>query len=140
MPYKKREDRLKQGQRWRDTHKEEYKLYQNSWRKKNIEKVRKSARDWMKRNYNGKVKNTYLLRKYGINLKEYNELVLSQNNKCAICKQEELGKSLAVDHNHETGEVRGLLCEDCNRGIGILKEDIKRLSAAIEYLIKWQKR
>ena len=80
------------------------------------------------------------LRKFGVAEHEYNEMVAVQGNCCAICRQKEtamrLGKvrALAVDHDHETGKVRALLCSDCNVGIGKLKEDREILLAAIRYL------
>ena len=56
-----------------------------------------------------------------------------------ICKtsQDVLSKALAVDHDHSTHRIRGLLCPACNTGIGSLKEDISVLGAAIEYLAKF---
>ena len=68
---------------------------------------------------------------------DYEFLFISQNGKCAICGkvQEELGKSLAVDHNHETMEVRGLLCASCNLGLGAFSDSPILLKNAIRYLI-----
>jgi Recombination endonuclease VII/HNH endonuclease len=85
-------------------------------------------------------KESDLKRYYGIGLLEYGKLLISQNGKCAICGNENGGhrngdpKALAVDHDHTTGKVRGLLCEACNQGIGKLKEDVTILQRAIEYL------
>lgn len=59
-----------------------------------------------------------------------------QKGKCAICKRK-LNKACS-DHNHETGKWRGLLCDNCNRGMGLLKDDIMTLQAAIAYLKKWE--
>ena len=74
-------------------------------------------------------------RKYGITLEEYNMLLGKQKNVCAICSEVCSSKRrLAVDHNHETGAVRGLLCSNCNRGLGLFKDKIDRLNKAIEYL------
>jgi len=79
-------------------------------------------------------------RRFGITPEEYSDLFKSQNGTCAICKQPEtatrLGKvkALAVDHCHQSGVVRGLLCADCNMGIGKLKEDKNILFSAIQYL------
>ena len=78
-------------------------------------------------------RNSYLKRTFGITLDEYNVLFYQQNGKCAICKNESK-RTLCVDHNHETGEIRGLLCEGCNRGIGFLKESTEILQNAIKYL------
>ncbi len=79
----------------------------------------------------------YLKRTYNIDLNKYNTLLEEQSGVCAICKQECVsGKKLAVDHNHHTGEVRGLLCCRCNRGIGNLDDDLDRLRSAVLYLEK----
>jgi hypothetical protein len=78
---------------------------------------------------------------YGISLKEYNNLSIKQNHKCAICKKKEKRKrndnkyyKLAVDHNHKTNKVRGLLCSICNTLLGHTKEDINTLQNAIVYI------
>lgn len=79
-------------------------------------------------------------RKFGISHAEYAELHQKQNGLCAICFKPETAtrngkvKSLAVDHCHESGNIRGLLCYECNTGIGKLHEDEAILLAAIEYL------
>lgn len=64
----------------------------------------------------------------------------SQKNRCAICQQpfDVLAKRPACDHNHETQEPRGLLCNDCNSGIGFLKENVSILETAIQYLNQWK--
>lgn len=74
--------------------------------------------------------------RYGMTLTEYCELYEKQDGRCAICNIEEGddGKMLCVDHCHDTGEVRGLLCATCNIGIGMLKDSPEYLRAAIEYL------
>ncbi len=80
------------------------------------------------------------LRLYSITPQEFKETLHNQDNKCAVCGNPETGKrygktpSLSVDHNHDTGKVRGLLCQDCNRMIGIAKENTKTLRAAALYL------
>ena len=85
-------------------------------------------------------KNAFLKRTYGIDLNWYNEQYAKQGGVCAICSKPETaiihGKqvSLAVDHCHETGKVRALLCTTCNRGIGMLKHNRDLLQKAIAYL------
>ena len=69
--------------------------------------------------------------RYGITTEEFNRLVASQNEKCAIC---DLAPAY-IDHNHETGKVRGILCKDCNLMLGYAKDDVKILGNAIKYLI-----
>jgi len=72
--------------------------------------------------------------RYGITLAEYNDLLVEQGGKCAICELAPVDSKLNVDHCHATGEKRGLLCSQCNTAIGLLKEDLKLLSRAAEYL------
>ena len=78
---------------------------------------------------------------FGIGLEDYNKLLASQDNVCAICKQTETTlsvsgnlKALAVDHCHTTGKVRGLLCQKCNQALGLFNDDVERLSSAIKYI------
>lgn len=77
-----------------------------------------------------------LKKSYGISLEEYNLMLDKQGRCCAICGQHEsvFSRRLAVDHNHSTGDIRGLLCGPCNSAIGQLKEDRKLFLKAIEYL------
>ena len=76
------------------------------------------------------------MRRYGITIEEYEILLDKQNGCCAICLATTgaVGKRLSVDHNHKTGEVRGLLCDDCNTGLGKFKDDSSLLAKAINYL------
>lgn len=73
---------------------------------------------------------------YGIDLTTYNKISESQGHICAICGKKERmrNRNLHIDHNHKTGIIRGLLCGNCNVGIGNFKEDINVLKSAIIYL------
>jgi hypothetical protein len=71
--------------------------------------------------------------KYGMSMEEYNALLTKQNGTCAICKLPDT-KMLSVDHNHLTGQIRGLLCDPCNRGLGFFGDSPTRLEAAYHYL------
>jgi len=79
---------------------------------------------------------------FNLSLDQYSEMLKAQNGVCAICNQPETHmrngklKALAVDHDHKSGAIRGLLCSDCNTGIGKLKDDHKVLQSAIQYLEK----
>ena len=75
-----------------------------------------------------------LKKKFNLSTEEYLTLLQSQNNVCAICKKPEDGKRLAVDHDHLSGKVRGLLCGQCNTGLGKFYDNIESLSNAILYL------
>jgi len=80
--------------------------------------------------------------KYGLSPADYAEMVLAQDGKCAICGLPETAvrrgklKALAVDHDYETGKVRGLLCQKCNVMLGMACDDPIRLRAAAKYLQK----
>jgi len=82
-------------------------------------------------------------RKYGLNEVDYNNMLHGQKNKCKICYLEFVEGvpspsnkeySPHVDHSHESGEVRGLLCGNCNKGLGHFKDSKKNLQSAMEYL------
>jgi len=73
---------------------------------------------------------------HGVTKEQYKTLLLKQDSKCAICfvDQSALKRRLAVDHNHITGQIRGLLCSNCNTAIGSLKERSLSLISALNYL------
>lgn len=68
---------------------------------------------------------------YGITQSEWDQAFLRQGGRCAICKEE---RKLHVDHAHDTGQFRGLLCSPCNVGIGMLGDDPQRMSLAAQYV------
>lgn len=80
--------------------------------------------------------------KFDLTLVQYNQKSADQNGVCAICKEPETipvargtgTRSLAVDHNHTTSKVRGLLCANCNRALGMFKDSKQLLTNAIKYL------
>jgi len=81
----------------------------------------------------------HMMKNYGLDLKDYQKLLEAQNHKCAICGSPPPNNRktrLSIDHCHKTGKVRGLLCDRCNRSIGLLKDDVSILKKAIEYLNK----
>ena len=78
------------------------------------------------------------LRRYGITLEDYQALLAKQEGKCAICGNGQSSKfvSLDVDHCHRTGKVRGLLCSNCNSGLGRFSDKVTLLKSAIKYIRK----
>lgn len=76
--------------------------------------------------------------KYGLSPEQYHQLFVDQKNQCLICREDVQPfsgvRGSAVDHNHRTGQVRGILCASCNVGLGMFKEDPKLLEQAIQYL------
>jgi len=82
--------------------------------------------------------------KYGLSEDKYQQLIHDQNGCCAICSVvlEQTGNiqhkanTLCIDHDHKTGVVRGLLCSNCNRALGLFKDNVKFITNAIQYLEK----
>ena len=90
----------------------------------------------------GRVEN-YYLRTYGLERSEVESLLDSCGHKCQICGGEGFimngarhKAKLVVDHDHKTGEVRGMLCHNCNRALGLLSDSVENLRSAIDYLSK----
>jgi len=93
------------------------------------------AKQWRKDNPE-KIKNNELVKMFGITLEDYNRMLKDQDSCCKICGKhsDDERQALAVDHCHTTGNIRGLLCKDCNTGLGLLKDSIPILQKAIEYM------
>ena len=84
-----------------------------------------------------RVRNQQLLKSFGITVEQYDAMLEEQNGVCAICNKPQCSarnNHFAVDHDHDTGVIRGLLCDRCNRGIGLFGDDVTLLNNAIEYL------
>jgi hypothetical protein len=81
---------------------------------------------------------SWLKQKYGITPEDYETMLINQSYACAICQERETHRKgssrFAVDHDHITGEVRGLLCDGCNVGLGRFKDDPMLLQSATQYL------
>jgi hypothetical protein len=112
--------------------------YMKDYNKKNSHKVKLRDKAYKQTTA---YRNSHLKSRYNISLEDYNKLLITQNNVCSICLKSEDSKhqsgkikALAVDHCHKTGKVRGLLCSKCNKGIGMFKDNIETLYAAIKYL------
>ncbi len=126
-----------------------YRLGVNSWCK---ECYRERAKEWGRKNRKKKAEiqrryrkrhperpaGVHLKAKYGITLEEYKAMLNAQGQRCAICgmHQRDAERRFSVDHCHETGEVRALLCIKCNAGIGSLNDDPEMLLTALGYLLE----
>lgn len=105
--------------------------------KKSLEKIYRTPEK--NRKYN-------LKRSFGLNPEQYNEMLRDQKGVCAICKNPETTvrqnkvQSLSIDHDHLTGKIRGLLCNNCNRALGKFGDNINILKNAVRYLErhKWK--
>lgn len=82
----------------------------------------------------------YLREHFAISGRDYDDLLAKQNGSCGICNKKPGKRHLSVDHDHETGEIRGLLCGWCNLGLGRFRDNAILLRAAIKYLHKYETR
>lgn len=111
-------------------HPEKGKAYMKAYRKANPEKMKDYQHIWK-------------IRKYKITVDRYNQMLSSQNNCCAICKNPFVGSghdqtSPCIDHNHITGKVRALLCHKCNKLLGYVNEKTIIFKNAVNYLEFWE--
>ncbi len=96
-------------------------------------------KSYRKRNYLkvlNKERNLSLKRLYGITLNDYNIMLEKQNYRCAACNTDKPDGhgNFHTDHDHKTGQVRGLLCNGCNRALGFIDDSIDKLKGLIQYL------
>lgn len=116
--------------------------YQRKWRQT------PAGRDWAKRAQARRQernradpdrrRNAKFMFRYGITLDDYNSMLEAQGGVCAVCKQSGHTKQrLHVDHNHESGQVRSLLCALCNAALGALKEDLDLIESLAQYVRMW---
>lgn len=105
---------------------------------KNRDKIKSYNAEWMKRcrKYNPDISRESKLRNsYKMTMLDYKKMVESQNGSCAIClRTPKPGKKLFIDHDHSTGNVRGLLCAVCNMFLGVIKDSSECLNRAKYYL------
>lgn len=131
--------------------KEETRAYNAAWRAANPEKIRAAWRSATAAYYvanstnvkahqkeyrvasQGKIAERKRMKLYGVSPDCFQLMLAVQQNACNICK-EPFSKPPHVDHDHKTGEVRGLLCSRCNQGLGLFRESIEFLDNAKEYL------
>jgi hypothetical protein len=102
---------------------------------RNREHILAKSKAWYAANRgrrNQTLRKWHFAKKYGITPDDFDVLLLCQNNVCAICSSRR--KVMCVDHDHSTGEVRGILCRSCNIMLGAVNDDVAVLARAIEYL------
>lgn len=136
---KNREFILAYQKEWRQKNKAHMARLQKEWRDNNKDYVNSYQKEWSNKNPSLKkkyAKNANLKTTYNITLEQFNEMREKQDYCCLICKkhESEFKRGLSVDHDHATGEIRGLLCDNCNGGLGKFKDNILFLQTAIDYL------
>lgn len=134
---------------YRLKHREKAKKYLKEYFKNPDNKLKKLENDRQRYQMNKEAdirrrRNATLKSQFGITLDDYNIMLKTQNDVCAICFNSETDadkksgkiRSLAVDHCHKTNKIRGLLCRKCNTAIGLLKDDINIINNCVNYLTK----
>lgn len=131
----KHREELRQKSRERYSREKEHCAAVNkAWRERNKERVTATAKAYREKNKD-KIQAWYMRRRYGISIDDYMDILKKQGGKCAICGSKDFrGKLPHIDHDHITGEVRGLLCLNCNAGIGNLKDNSEIIRRALQYL------
>lgn len=113
-------------------HKEDILTKSKKYYQDNIEYIKQYKKEKNIREETYRIKN---LGRFGISVDEYDIILNRQNGVCAVCKNPCItGRRLAVDHNHKTNTVRGLLCSRCNMSIGLMRDNILLLKQSITYL------
>jgi hypothetical protein len=102
-----------------------------------VTETRRRASEWHAANRDRRAAKL-LEKQYGLSVERYEQMLVDQKGLCAICSAPPTeGRRLYVDHSHVTGEVRALLCTQCNTGLGMLGDDPDRLMAAAAYLLQF---
>ena len=130
-----RRGRLQYNQEYRAVHKEEINRERRERRATDPE-YREQNRARSRERY----RENHLKTKYGISLADYEAMLRRQRGLCGICKRKPGKRRLCVDHDHKTGQVRGLLCGRCNSGNGFYGDDPRLTRAATVYLEKAHRR
>ena len=134
---KKYKQRKLDDQSYNQSQKEYYRQYNSTDERKEINSKRQ--KEWKEANVEWvkeRDRRSSLLRKYGITLEDYYNLLKKQGNVCAICSTETptgIG-TFHVDHCHKTGKIRGILCSKCNHSLGLFNEDENIIYKAYEYI------
>jgi hypothetical protein len=152
----KNKEKIKEQMRlYRLKHKEQIKEYEKQrylkkYKIKRQEYYLKNKKKINKRNKEYYLKNQFLIlkqakeynlkKKYGLTTKQYEDMIKNQNYECNICSKKFNNKinslKACVDHDHETGKIRSILCNSCNGALGFIKENIIFISNMKDYLYK----
>lgn len=129
---------------WKSKNSEKVSAYHKQWREENAEHVSNYAKEYMADylkdpQVQAQIWERGLWKNYQLTADEFNKMWQAQDGKCLICKVELMPRgrkknSAAVDHNHQTGAVRGLLCRLCNHGLGAFRDNPNILQSAAKYL------
>lgn len=134
--YDNRSWAIQQSREWRKQNPEKLNAQGRDWRARNRERARATRAAWAENNRDKRLEHSKAAAwkyRYGLNRTEYKQFFVDHGSKCAICSTE---KNLVIDHCHESGRLRGVLCRKCNLAIGHFDDDPKRIESAIKFLEK----
>jgi hypothetical protein len=140
-----KEQRRREAREYAAANPEKIRANKKRYHERHSEKVKQASVAWARKTNANLTRNRKAyLRRYGLTPESYEQMILSQDNKCAICEKRETaanyktGKvwALAIDHDHTTGHTRALLCHRCNLFLGAAEDSVELLSSAIRYLEK----
>jgi hypothetical protein len=135
-----REQAIIDAAKWKRANRDRVRQLEKENKKKNPEKYKKWEKDFRDR-HRERINKEAVCRNVGLAVVDYEKMLIAQENKCAICRceetrvQKEKLMRLCIDHDHETGRIRGLLCHNCNSGLGKFGDSPDLLTLAAIYLM-----
>ncbi len=129
MPYKNQEDRLRNAERYRNANKDKVNASVRAW---------KEAFKTDPQGYKDYIKDRNFQARYGVSTEEVDRIIQLQEGCCGLCKKpfgEARAKRPAVDHDHATGKIRGVLHQSCNMAIGHLGDSAEGIQSALDYFL-----
>ena len=130
MPYAFKEKQQEYSRRYQNANREKMRQSNKIWQLTNRDKFLAQKRKWYYK-HRDEILEKLKIAAHGVGREEFDRLFAAQDGKCAICHQK---RKLVVDHCHSTNQVRGLLCYNCNTGLGHLGDSLEGLTAALDYL------
>jgi hypothetical protein len=130
---------LEYGRQWRNKNRQTIKAYHNKWKKEHPEQYAARISSWKKKN-KSKLKFYQITNKYRITKEQYEAMLTHQNFRCGACEIDLKSISATevhVDHCHKSKLVRAILCGSCNRALGLMNDDAKRLQKLAKYAAKF---
>ena len=124
-----REELREYNAKYNEEHKEERRKYVLAHREEKLKYARKYNLEHREEKRGHKLK-----RRFGLSQEDYDRMFAFQGGVCAICGSPPNGRALAVDHGHDSGSIRSLLCSSCNQGLGYFKDNPNLLRVAAEYI------
>jgi hypothetical protein len=135
-----KEQKREYNRKYHETHKEKRRAYSRKYRLEHIDEINEYNRNYRKDYRKREIWTDRRLQyQYGINLEQFDEMLGLQENLCALCGDKMISSRVrCIDHDHKTGQIRGIICRDCNLMLGYAKENPAILGQGIEYINHWK--